>query len=262
MSTSFETTVSRVLQHAQKTVEPTDPTSVLEAGETRKEHGTFDGHLLVPPSNVTIRTLFSHPASHPIVLDMAVIAKYGTDWLEWEPETIQFSIQRDFGNLSDLNMSKLMAMKTLHVVDSFWKSWEIFNICTMSLNGIFPDFEVMQVPNVAQCMVSVEIADKVRLDVTWSEEIKVYLSKVHEYDGIYVTQSPLETMMSETELEKPEFSTIDVRKEWPTVRRTRKAPTGSSPVEEQLRRMLTVYEYLEESRTRLRSQLPLVNDVS
>lgn len=218
--------------------------------------GTFSA--TPAPSPVRAGTLFVHPDTHPIVLDLAVLKKYGAEWLEWEPETLQLSLQKDYGNVSDLNFSKLMAMKTLHVADSPWQKWEVFVWVAMPLNSIFPDFEVMQVPTVAQCSVGVEIMDHVRRDVVWGEELKKYLEVVHLNDGIYVPQTPLEMLVQISSGWPSGMNPNDIKKRWPDVRRLRQPPTGDSMDDEQLRRMLAVYEHLEESRSRMRSQLPLV----
>lgn len=214
-----------------------------------------------PPANVTLRSLFSHPAAHPIVLDLIVFNKYGLEWMEWEPETVQAALQKDFGNVSDLALSKLMAMRTLHVSGAFWREWEVFGWCCMALNGIFPDFQVMQVPSVEQCAIAVDIANRTRSDVSWSEEVRIYLSTVHVHQGIEVAQPPLEDL---ADVDIGAFPTDvplqEIHKRWPEVRRTLVAPTGSTHLDEQLRRMLDVYEALEMSHARLRDQLPLVSN--
>jgi hypothetical protein len=234
--------------------------SALETTNGKREQGAYDGNLSAPPSVVTVRTLFIHPSTHPIILDLIALKKYGAEWLEWEAETIQESIQKDYGNISDLNFSKLMAMKTLHIADGFWKRWEVFVWCTMPLNGIFPDFEMMQVPTVAQCAVAVEIADHTRRDVTWSEEVRKYLEIVHVNDGLYIPQTPLEMLVQITSGWPSGVNLNDVRSRWPDVRRTLLAPAGETDDDEQLRRMLSVFEHLEESRSRLKTQLTLVQD--
>jgi hypothetical protein len=213
----------------------------------------------VPPTNVTAKTVFSHPDSHPVVLDLIMLHKYAAEWLEWEPETVQLLVGRDFGSFSDLNFSKVMAMKTLHLVDSYWEQWEIFNWCTMSLNGIFPDFEVMQAPTVAQAMVSADIANRVREDVPWSEEVRVFLGVVHRSEGIFLAQPPLEDAI--IDLSGTTVDLAAVKEQWPAVRVSGKAPTAETVEAEQLRRMLTTHEFLLESRNKLRAQIHLVQSV-
>jgi len=105
-----------------------------------------------PPAAVTAKNIWHHPDAHPIALDMFMLRQYGPEWLRWEPETLQHVVPEDFKTsaLSDMNLAKLQACKTLYLVDSFWERWEVFVVCLMPFNGVFPDFQVMQVPTVAQ----------------------------------------------------------------------------------------------------------------
>lgn len=211
------------------------------------------------PSKVSVKTLFSHPDTHPIIIDLALLQRYGTDWLEWEPDTVRHFTFEDLGPMSDLNFSKAMACKTLHLVDSYWKQWEVFNWCTMPFNSVFPDFQVMQVPTVAQCAVSVDVANRIRSDVEWSGEIKKFLEIVFRHDEIYCPQPPIDFVhvdVAGLPIDCPEISRL-----WPSVRVSKKAPKEDTITGEQLRRLLLVHEYLQESRDRLRSQLPLVQHV-
>lgn len=212
-------------------------------------------------AKINSKNVFRHPDAHPLVLDLLLIHKYGQEWLGWESETIELRVPKDFAvdRLSDLNLSKLQAMKTLHLVDSYWERWEIFVWCTMPLNGIFPDFEIMQVPTVAQCMISVDIANRIRSDVAWSDELKDYLSVVHRHDGVLFPQPPLAFVHVDTSsfaVDAPQVSQA-----WPRVRASRQAPREMTPEAEQLRRMLELYEFVEQHRAQLREQLQVLRDV-
>lgn len=255
---SYEAELARVIEAVKPKV------GVLSDEPTIEDEtvGAADAHLpppvAPPPVRVTTKTLFSHPETHPIVLDLALLAKYpNAEWLEWEPESVQYHVNKDLGPLSDLNFSKIMAMKTLHLVDSFWEQWEVFTWVTMSLNNLFPDFQVMQVPSVAQSMISVFIANRVREDVPWSEELQHFLGAVHQNDGVFVAQPPLEDAIIQGRGVAVDIA--DVTKRWPDVRISGHAPTGTSAEDEQLRRMLAIRDLLAENVLRLRSQLPLVS---
>src|SRR5580658_669600 len=141
MSNVHETAFLEALQKLG--IAPTPDPTVVES----KDHEL--GTTSVPdPGGVTAGNIWRHPDAHPIVLDLLLIRRYGPEWLLLEPETLQSIIPEDFGTqtLSDLNLSKLQACKTAHVVESFWQRWEVFTWCAMSFNGEFPDFEIMQVP--------------------------------------------------------------------------------------------------------------------
>lgn len=232
-------------------------TEEVETTDRDKEKGTTSVPL--PPSRVSSANLFTHPEAHPIVLDMALIRKYGVEWMEWEPETLEIRIPEDFkvSGVSDLNLSKIQACKTLHLVDSYWQRWEVFGWCTMSFNGVFPNFDTMQVPAVGQILVSVDTANRIREDVAWSEEVQSYIRAVYKHDGIVCTQPPADFVHILTD----KVDMVDVDRRWhEEIRASRKAPTGDNHEDEQLRRILAVDDYLEEYRTRLHQQIGLVVD--
>lgn len=230
-----------------------EPTEELETDEEQVQPNEVPAPLIV--TRVTSKTLFSHPDSHPVVLDLALLYKYGAEWLEWEPETLRYYTSDDLGPMSDLNFSKVMACKTLHMIDAFWQRWEVFVWCTMPFNSVFPDFNVMQVPTVAQCAVAVDIATRIR-EEPWSEEMKEYLTQVFLHDGVLVSLPPLDFV--KVPHEEYEVDVDEVRKRWPSVRATSTSPAGDTMVDEQLRYQFGINQFLEESRTRLRAQLPLV----
>jgi hypothetical protein len=170
------------------------------------------------PIGITAKNIFRHPAAQPLVLDLLLIDKYGALWLDWEYETLEHLIPRDFGidRVSDLNMSKIQAVKTLHLSDTFWKRWEVFCWVAMPLNALFPDFKVMQVPTVYQCMLAVDTAKRIRGDVQWSDEICAYLAVVHRHDGVMIPQAPLDFVS--VDVDGYPFDAFAVRDRWPSVR--------------------------------------------
>jgi hypothetical protein len=206
-------------------------------------------------------SLFRMPEAHPLVLDLVLLKKYGPEWLGWELETLELRIREDFRSpsVSDLNIEKLQACKTLHLVDTFWLQWEVFLACTVALSGSFFDHEVMQIPSVAECAIAVDIARRIREDVPWSEEVKRYLGVVHRHDDILCTQPPLEFV--EIDTEGLPLDCAKVKELWPEARWSGEPPRADSIEAEQVRRMLEVYEALEQSRTRFRQQMFVIHRV-
>jgi len=259
MSAVAESDIDRILRITRRvdSEEPKkeDPTIELEEID-KSEHQHNEVSLPPLPTNITRKTFFSHPDSHPIALDIALIVKHGVEWLGWEPEVLHRQIEADFGPLSDLNMSKIQACKTLHLGEPYWNEWHVFGWCTMAFNGIFPDFDTMQVPNVSQVAISVDIANRLRDDVKWSDEVRLYIRTVFEHESIVVPTPPLDFVDIDTS--HYDVNVQAIKQQWPGVRVSGKAPTDASVEDEQLRRMLEVHLHLEASRNRLRSQLPLV----
>jgi hypothetical protein len=228
-----------------KDVDPSlvDEGDAIETTETAEEKVSAP---LAPPASIN---LFQHPDAHPAVLDFLLLQKYGAEWLGWEPETLQERILGDFHTsaVSDLNMSKIQAMKTLHLVNTPWKTWEVFLWTAMPLNGLFPDFWSMQVPTPAQCLVAIDIFRSVRRDIEWGDEVKNYLAVVWRHEGMFVPTEPAEFVQVDAVGTGADVAKI--REMWPSVRKDGVAPRDETVDAEQLRRMLDAHKYLLEERS-------------
>lgn len=241
---------------------------VARRQETEEDDGTLVGVETIeedsgaeklsqvrPPTTIN---LFQNPAAHPVVLDLALLRKYGPEWMLWDQETLEWRVPQDFrtAGVSALNMHKIQAVKTLHFVDTFWQQWEIFLHCLHPFNNNYPDFEVAVHPSTAQMMVAIDVANRVREDVPWSEELLRYMAVACKFDGVFCPPEPLEFL--EIIPDHDLLNCTAVREKWPAVRAADKAPTGDTIEAEQLRRNLDVYRFLQASRQRLEDQLPLV----
>ena len=244
-----------LLKEAEEPLEDEEATIVEETVKGVDEPTEAESAPVPPP---TLINLFQHPDAHPYVLDLALLQVYGPEWLEWERETLEHQIPNDFNtrSVSDLNMSKLQAVKTLHLVDTFWQDWEVFVCITMPLNNLFPDFEVMQVSTVAQCAIAIDIATRIRPGLQWSDEMLAYLEVVHLHDGIACAVENLSFVSVDSEDYPVDCG--DVSRRWPFVRKTGKAPTDDSSTSEQLRRLLVIHEAVRESQDQLAAQLPML----
>jgi len=155
-----------------------ETTSVLEVGFNDVQEGQSSSESLG-------KGLCRQQDAHPLALDVLLLTRFGADWLKWTPEALQYHIDRVFGAISTLNFHKIMALKTLHMVDTFWQRWEVFAWCAMPFNNIPPDFVVMQVPTVAQCAVASAISRRIRDDMEWSEELKEYIRVVYKHEELW-----------------------------------------------------------------------------
>jgi len=256
----YERVLSKVRDSAQLVEE--DPTVVVETTQgDERVNPTAPAKIdqqKAKTSSVSLDNLFRNSDTHPLTLDLALLAKYGAEWLGWELETLLLRIQQDFHTptVSEINTEKVQACKALHLVDTFWLQWEIFLHCCAAFNGSFADFHSAQVPEVAECMVAVDIANRIRDDMQWSGEVKGYLQQVYRYRGELFPIPPMEFVSVDTS----EFS-VDaqqVRTRWPIVKAAGKPPRGDTIEDEQLRRMFASHLYLEASRQRLESQLQVL----
>lgn len=236
----------------------------LEDDETLEQPETLEEQIGSLRSDETkdkpIRAgnLFQHHEAHPYVLGLVLLQKYGPEWMEWEPEIVVARILHDFqtNSVSDLTMDKIQAVKTLHYADSYWTRWEVFLACTMPFTNLHPDFQVLQVPTAAQCAVSVHIASKIRNDVPWSDEVKAFIASAVKFDGVMCAMPPLEFVPVDGDGHWLDCE--EIRKRWPKVLESGKAPTAQTVEDEQLRRLLAIDNEVKASDSRLREQLRMV----
>jgi hypothetical protein len=213
-----------------------------------------------PPAPSSIN-LFNHPDAHPVVLGMALLKRYGPEWLLWEPEILYEAIPMDFrtSSVSSLARDKIQSIKTLHVNDLFWERWEVFNWCTQAFTDIYPDFEILQAPSAAQIMVSLDTASRIRSDVPWSSEVKEFIKQSCRFDGVFCPPAPLDQFEIGTEHGLVDCE--EIARRWPQVRKSGEAPPEVTIVGEQLRRNLEAHKYLEANRARLAAQMEWVLNV-
>jgi hypothetical protein len=182
--------------------------------------------------------------------------------MQWEAEVLEAKIIQDFKvrELSQLNFDKLQAVKCIHLVDLFWDSWVVFSPCVQALSSVPPDFSVMQALTVPQLLIAVDVAAKLRADMEYSLEVKIYMRTCHLHDGMLCPIAPLDRII-EIDGEPYGVDTAGILKRWDAVRASGKAPSSDTVEDEQLRRMLEAHEILEESRKQLSDQLPLLYNV-
>ncbi len=237
-----------------------EPTVVVETtqGDEKENPALPEAPAPKQVAGAAIGGLLRNPDAHPVALDLVLIKKYGADWLRWEYETLITRITQDFQatTVADVNVEKIQACKALHLVDDFWHKWEVFNACVAALNGSFADFQRLQAHTVPECMLAVDIANRIRTDVRWSPEVTAFIAAVHQHDGILCPQPPLDFVHVPTAELHGDYASVRAR--WPEVRAGGKVPSGDSIEDEQLRRMLASYRYLEAARRRLEIQLSIV----
>lgn len=141
---------------------------------------------------VTKANLFSHPEAHPYVLDLALIKTFNLEWFEWEPDTVFQEIKTTFNtSIADINRVKIMSTMTLHIIDSAWEHWEIFESTIHALNGVIPNPRFMNPCDVPALMAGVDIINDIRKE-DFSDEIGRYIAACFLHDEISYAPPPIE----------------------------------------------------------------------
>jgi len=144
------------------------------------------------PNKISPRSVFSHPDTHPYVLDLALLKHFHLEWLQWLPETLFKEIEQTFQtSIAGINRIKIMAVQTLHVTDMYWEEWELFEKTIWSLNGHVPRLDSLQPPDLPILFAGVDMAQSVR-EETYSEEVGRYCAAVFLNENVFYAAPPLE----------------------------------------------------------------------
>ena len=144
------------------------------------------------PRIPTSRSIFSHPDAHPVALDLALLKHFQLEWLEWLPDTLFHEVELTFKtSIAEVNKLKILAAQTLHVVDSFWEEWEIFEKTLWALNGTVPIVGLIQPPDLPILYAGVDIASSIR-EEKFSEEVARYCAAVFLNENVSYAAPPLE----------------------------------------------------------------------
>lgn len=148
------------------------------------------------PRPVTERNLFENPESHPVLLDAALLKTFGVDWFPWLADTLFYEIEQTFRtSIADVNRLKIMAVKTLHVVDTFWEEWEIFEKTINALGNVPPLLGVMQPPDLPLLLSGVDIANQIRKE-EFSEEVARYTAACFLHENTHYAPKPCDFAQS------------------------------------------------------------------
>lgn len=140
---------------------------------------------------VTPKNLFSNPDTNPVVLDFALLKQFKLEWLTWLPDTLFHEIEREFKtSIADINRTKIQATQTLHVVDTFWTDWEIFEKTIHALNSQIPLVDIMQPPDLSMLYLGIDLASSVRKE-TFNEEVSRYCAAVFLHEHVTYAPEPL-----------------------------------------------------------------------
>lgn len=127
---------------------------------------------------------------------MAVLYdKYGTEFMEWDPSTINLQLYKDFKFFPDNHLrDKIQAGSSLITTNMFYTSFNVFSvICNiLSLNGYATDmFIPPEADEVAWGCLEAKLLDANFNPDAFSQDIKQYTGFILEREGIYTPPSIL-----------------------------------------------------------------------
>jgi hypothetical protein len=147
----------------------------------------------VRASEEPIIRFFAYHDAHPLALSMALMEKFGHQWLIWESDTLKAEIVATFRatSVSEHNWNKIQAVRTILRSITFWTDWEVFEKVIQAFNNNVPRFDLMQRCSIAQLMAGVDIANQLREEI-FGREIVYYTAGCAVEEGVMYLPSPLD----------------------------------------------------------------------
>lgn len=144
------------------------------------------------PAKITSKNLFSHPETHPVVLDLALLRFFHLEWFSWLPETLFHEIEQTFKtSIAEVNRLKILAAQVLHVSDAFWEQWEVFEKLLHSVNGVIPIIGSLQPPDLSHLLAGVDTVNLIRKE-EFGEEVARYVAACCLNEHVSWAPSPIE----------------------------------------------------------------------
>ncbi len=148
--------------------------------------------------------LWASPGSFATTLLMLFIDAYGTEGLTWHPTTIQMEVEDDFRvDVPAANFDRLMTAISLLTENSFFVSLPDFVRSCVSFNGHYIPSTSMALADSADCawgMTEAMLLAPPDTAEPFSEEIRAYVGKVLDREGIQVAPDVLRVAIRDKDL--------------------------------------------------------------
>lgn len=184
--------------------EPDEPdeSPVFEGQETPtiEPEDDRDHHDPVVPVEVKVErqdSFFENPHTHPLVMDLLLLRRYGPEWMLWDSEVLELRIRQDFKipDVPDIVVDKLEAIKTVHMTDSCWVDWSVFCAVGQALTDSPVQFDTLWAPTPQELAGTVHLLNQFRNDVSWTdpraEELRAYMGVALIHGGLLCPVDPL-----------------------------------------------------------------------
>ncbi len=136
---------------------------------------------------------FTNSATHPLLLDLIMVKKFGPEYLSWEPETCWQEVKLTWGTtVSESCRNKIQAVRTCHVSERPYESWEVFEKVAVGLSGMSPRFDLIQRVTPQSMAVAVDVMTQIKEKRNISEEVYRYIAAGMLDDGFVLGVGPLE----------------------------------------------------------------------
>jgi hypothetical protein len=150
----------------------------------------LDGMGVKPESTQVELFSLSDNDLHPVVLDTLLTGFFGTEWHDWEHDTLIASLKdieaEGGGVMSEQNQTKLLAMSALHSTTYPWMSLGPFSKCALALDNRIPDFGILEPVHPATILCALSVMRSVNPTAEFSHEVIRFMAASCVHDGVMI----------------------------------------------------------------------------
>ncbi len=111
---------------------------------------------------------------HPLKLRDFLLDNYGTEWIDWLSENLDWHLLRDQKN--DIISNKAQALRVCLGTDTPWREWHIFENVGQAFNNDVPNFGMLQPLTIGECEVTMRTMQDLRQEEVFEEEVLIYVA--------------------------------------------------------------------------------------
>lgn len=148
---------------------------------------------------VTPQNIWRHPNASPAALTLLLLDRYGEEYVEWDPQVLRTTLEREGTSMSNSVWTKILAARCALGSPSPWKQWEVFHYTCLGLSGDSPNFVFMEEPEIGHLLAGMEFMDLIDPEREPQEEIDKFVAAAFKLDGIIYIPPPLDFAQAELE---------------------------------------------------------------
>ncbi len=176
----------------QESVEPADspieesPAEELDGfdrNDSEPDEGTEAAPAPPLPSRATHGKLFCDKRAHPLQILEVLTMRYGTEWADWESDTLWWALRKSFGPVGEVARNKIMALRLAATSDMAWIDWDVFEDSGLSWNDIVPTIGAFQPMTPMQTAFAISILRGIRPGDRFANEVKAYIAAILDEHG-------------------------------------------------------------------------------
>jgi len=149
---------------------------------------------------IQINTLLGDDNTPPIEVYNFLNERFKDEWWDWEIETIEKMLWREYGTvLSDSMAEKIQSIKLLVNSQRPFLDWYYFNQIACSMTGSPADFTTIKSPSSGMAIAAMRVMKQIRPEESFSRDVKKYVCLLLKNDGIYTPPPSVPELAEEME---------------------------------------------------------------